>query len=72
MKMLIEDAVTYRTPLPVIEIMRYPNGDCFPMCPRCGITLTRAYQKYCDRCGQCLDWKGFSRAKVIRWEPKED
>lgn len=66
-----EEAVTYRTPLPVTEMMRFPNGDIFPICPRCGITLARAYQRYCDRCGQCLDWKGFSRAKIIRWKPKD-
>lgn len=65
-----EEAVTYRIPLPVTEIMLFPNGDAFPICPRCRRTLDREYQNYCDRCGQFLDWKYFSRAKVIRWKPK--
>ncbi|MBQ3006770.1 MAG: hypothetical protein IJD78_04325 [Clostridia bacterium] len=71
MNIVLEEAVSYRKPLPVTEIMLFTNGEGFPICPRCGITLERAYQHYCDRCGQCLDWKGFSRAKVIRWKPKE-
>ena len=27
--------------------------------------MEREYQSYCDRCGQALDWKGFSKALVI-------
>ena len=37
----------------------------FPVCPRCQLTMEREYQSYCDRCGQALDWKGFSKALVI-------
>ncbi len=31
----------------------------FPVCPQCGITLNREYQRYCDRCGQQLSWTHF-------------
>lgn len=61
----VEEAITYRTPLPVTEVMKFPNGYAFPVCPRCKITLEREYQSYCDRCGQCLDWNDFENAKVI-------
>ena len=58
-------ALTYRQPLKVMQMLLLESGDCFPMCPRCGITLEREYMSYCDRCGQCLDWKGYKRARVI-------
>lgn len=27
-----------------------------PICPRCGIMLEREWMKFCDNCGQKLDW----------------
>jgi len=69
--MKIEEAVSFRKPLAVKEILMFSNGDCFPLCPRCDTTLEREYQHYCDRCGQCLDWKEFYRAKIVRWMPKD-
>ncbi|MBQ3543438.1 MAG: hypothetical protein IJA34_00375 [Lachnospiraceae bacterium] len=71
MNTTFEDAVSYRIPLQVTEIMLFSNGDAFPICPKCKITLERTYQRYCDRCGQCLNWKGFFRANVIKWKPKD-
>ena len=64
---------SFRDPMPVTQIrsFRYAHllghGD-YPVCPRCGITLEREYQAYCDRCGQCLNWKEFSKAVVISSE----
>lgn len=55
----------YRLPLAVNEIRLFHNGDVFPVCPRCRVTLNREYQSYCDRCGQHLDWGSFHRALVI-------
>lgn len=55
----------YRLPLAVSEIRLFRNGDAFPVCPRCRVTLNREYQSYCDRCGQRLDWGSFHRALVI-------
>lgn len=62
--------MAYREPMPVTHIRcfrySYPYGlTSFPVCPQCGITLEREYQAYCDRCGQCLSWKAFSKAIVI-------
>lgn len=36
------------------------DGLCeYALCPGCGRTLEREGQKYCDRCGQRLDWEEF-------------
>ena len=61
-----EEAVTYRTPLRVTRIFQTAYDDYFPICPRCNKTLEREYQSFCDRCGQKLSWRRFSRAKVVR------
>lgn len=38
----------------------------YPVCPRCGRTMDREYQSFCDRCGQALSWRRFGRAGVVR------
>ena len=55
----------YRMDLPVNEVMVFPNGDAYYVCPRCDITLEREFMSYCDRCGQRLGWKGYKKAKVV-------
>ena len=55
----------YRMELLVKEVMVFPNGDAYYICPKCNITLEREFVSYCDRCGQCLGWKGYRNAKVI-------
>ena len=60
--------MAFREPMPVTHIrcFHFFHGlTGFPVCPQCGRTLEREYQPYCDRCGQCLDWKGFSKATII-------
>ena len=60
--------MAFRKPMPVTHIrcFHFFHGlTGFPVCPQCGRTLEREYQPYCDRCGQCLDWKGFSKATII-------
>ncbi len=62
--------IAFRSPMPVTQIRcfrySYPYGHTgFPVCPRCGITMEREYQAYCDRCGQCLNWKDFPKVAVI-------
>ena len=57
-------AVAYRIPMRVTTIFVYRNGNAYPLCPNCKITLEREYQNYCDRCGQALDWKQYRRAIV--------
>ena len=59
------EALSFREPRRVIQIIRFPNGFYFPLCPRCQVSLEREYSKFCDRCGQRLSWTGFGKAKVI-------
>lgn len=58
-------AEEYRLPLAVSQILFSLNEDSYPICPRCGVTLEREYQSFCDRCGQCLDWNGYPRGAAI-------
>ena len=37
----------------------------FAVCPHCDSTLDREYQRFCDRCGQLLDWNDYANASVI-------
>ena len=60
-----ELAMSFRIPRKVTEIRMFKNGEAFPVCPACRVTLEREYQSYCDRCGQALDWKGFRHAIVV-------
>lgn len=63
-----KDAVSYRTPASVSAVRCYPSVFgvvFFPVCPRCTVTIEREYQAFCDRCGQALDWKRFSKASVL-------
>lgn len=59
---------TFRTPMPVTEIHRYPPAHgsiSFPVCPRCKCDLDREYLAYCSYCGQCLSWEQFKNAIVV-------
>lgn len=64
--------LSFRIPMPVTQVVCYerywdcmPKYDYFARCPKCKITMEREYQKFCDRCGQMLDWKEFGKAEVI-------
>ena len=59
------EAASFRIPMAVNEVHLYRNNMTFSVCPRCRVTLDREYQSYCDRCGQALDWRHFSRALVV-------
>ena len=58
-------AYLYRLPLPVKEILLFADGNGYPVCPRCDMTLDREYMEFCDRCGQHLSWSQFDDASVI-------
>lgn len=62
----VQEEVTYRTARDVTEVMQFPDGDEYAICPRCKITLEREYQKFCDRCGQKLNWHSYDKATVIK------
>lgn len=55
----------YRKAWCIEEIMVFPNGMGYYVCPRCRITLEREFVAYCDRCGQHLGWKGYRKVRVI-------
>ena len=60
-KLTPEEALSYRTPLPVTEVFLYREKYEYPICPRCKVSMEREYQFYCDRCGQALDWKKYGK-----------
>lgn len=60
-----EEKLMYREPMTVTEILVYKNINAYPVCPRCKISFETEYQSFCDRCGQMLSWKGFSKAKIV-------
>lgn len=51
--------------MPVAEIHFIRSLGALPVCPRCRLTLDREYQRFCDRCGQRLDWSRYDKAIVI-------
>lgn len=58
----------YRKPMAVTQVRCYhfySDLTGYPVCPRCGRTIEREYQHYCDRCGQCLDWSAFDQATIL-------
>lgn len=57
-------APTYRWPMKVTEMSMYKGKPVFPRCPRCGTTMEREYQHFCDRCGQRLDWRKFGNPEA--------
>ncbi len=58
-------AASFRRPMAVAERLAFRSGGIYPLCPRCGATLDREYQNYCDRCGQRLDWTDIHNAPVV-------
>ena len=64
----IQTNMAFREPMTVTQVRcsRFRFGFTgFPICPRCGSTMEREYQPYCDRCGQRLSWNNFSKATVV-------
>ena len=57
-------AESYRTPMQVTQLRKY-RTTAYYICPRCNITMEREFMAYCDRCGQCLSWKGYRKAEVL-------
>ena len=60
--------ILYRLPLQVNAVRVFSDERlAFPVCPRCGQTMEREYQAYCDRCGQSLGWNEFHHAVALRF-----
>ena len=61
-------SMSYRRPMLIRELVVFPDMwpiDSYYVCPRCQITLEREFVKYCDRCGQCLDWAKYKQARIV-------
>ena len=61
--------LTYRVPMQVKDAVIFPRwsqDDIYYRCPRCQKLLEREFMAYCSRCGQCLDWHGYRKAKRTR------
>lgn len=56
------ESISYRMPLQVTEIFMAIDGEHFPVCPRCNVTLERELVNYCERCGQKLDWLNYRKS----------
>lgn len=65
---------TYRWPWKVEIVCSYRWGAEFPKCPRCGTTMEREYQLFCNHCSQRLNWSGFDDVEVryIGWDGVEE
>ena len=64
----ISPELLYRIPMQVNCIRRYHSGSCYPICPRCDVSLEREYMGFCDCCGQCLNWAEYEEAAIIQWD----
>lgn len=58
-------AEAFRKPMAVTQIRLFPADGAYPVCPQCSSSMEREYQRFCDRCGQCLSWKNYKQALVI-------
>ena len=62
--------MTYRVPMIVkdmVSFYHFPEDNVYYRCPRCQELLPREFMAYCDRCGQCLDWRDYRKAKRTRF-----
>ena len=68
------DVFIYRKPMRVTEIMIYPSPNYgetgYYVCPKCKTTLEREFVRFCDRCGQRLDWSDYRNAKPVYPRPR--
>ena len=66
---LASQELSYRIPMRVSAVRYLFDGvygsTVYPICPQCNSTMERDYQKYCDRCGQALDWNHYPHTLII-------
>ena len=55
----------YRMKMPVTEVMLFPDGNSYYVCPRSHLTMEREFMHFCDRGGQRLAWKGDKKARIV-------
>lgn len=65
--------MTYRVPMMVkdmVSFYHFPEDVVYYRCPRCQELLPREFMTYCDRCGQCLDWREYRKARQTYFKHK--
>lgn len=60
------NAISYRIPLPVVEVVVFHSGGGYCVCPRCDNLLDREYMRFCDCCGQHLAWELLDNARIVQ------
>lgn len=70
MARITRNAISYRKKMPVKQVLLLDNGDEHPICPRCGCTMEKEYQNYCDRCGQRLEWQSCDYVEAMTVQHK--
>ena len=49
-------AISYRVPMPIMQVIKSYDGFFDSLCPRCRGILPYEYIRYCPLCGQRLYW----------------
>ena len=65
----VADAVSYRLPRQVMQVVVVRKGYSYPICPRCDVSFDGEYTSFCDRCGQRLAWDLYPYVGIRR--PRE-
>lgn len=67
------EIIDYRTTKPVRELVvfcSFLSETGYYVCPRCHCLLNREFVRFCDRCGQRLDWRFYLHVKIRRISPE--
>ena len=67
------EIIDYRTARPVREVVvvkSFLSETGYYVCPRCDCLLDREFVRFCDRCGQRLDWRFYLHVKIRRISPE--
>ena len=60
-----KSAERFRLPMLISQFRVYEDF-AYYICPRCEATIEREFMAYCDRCGQCLCWRHYKKADIMR------
>lgn len=63
---LIDEMISYRMSMQVIEMIMYTNGNTYSVCPGCDIPFEHEYQNFCASYGQKLGWDDFNNVRIRR------
>lgn len=64
------DYRTERLVREVVVVRNFLSETGYYVCPRCDCLLDREFVRFCDRCGQRLNWQFYLHAKIRRISPE--